>query len=113
MNEKQYVQKIKDNYLEKETTKLDELKSLDKKVNLPVAVFAYCFGVIGTLVLGFGMCIAMKVILEDYMWVGILIGCIGILLVSINYPIYLTFLNKRKRKYKTQIIEISDELLNE
>ncbi len=48
------VNKIKDSYCEKQVTKLDELKSLDKKVKRPAKIFAYIFGVAGTLILGAG-----------------------------------------------------------
>lgn len=110
---KEYVEKILKDYSEKETTKLDELKMLDKKAKQGANVFAYVFGTIGSLVLGFGMCVAMQVILEGLMWVGIIVGLIGILMVSINYPLYEKKLAKSKKKYANQILELSNELLNE
>ena len=106
------VNKIKDSYCEKQITKLDELKSLDKKVKRPAKIFAYIFGVAGTLILGAGMCFAMKVI-GDIMALGIVIGLIGILITAINYPIYKQMLKKRKRKYSSQIIQLSEEIVAE
>ncbi|MDE6274972.1 MAG: dihydropteridine reductase [Clostridia bacterium] len=104
--------KIKDGYIAKPITKLDELKALDRKVKKPAKVFAYIFGVIGSLVLGVGMCFAMKV-LGDIMAVGIVVGLLGILMVSINYPIYKQMLKKRKRKYCSKILELSQEIVGE
>ena len=104
--------KIKDGYIVKPITKLDELKALDRKVKRPAKVFAYIFGVIGSLVLGTGMCFAMKV-LGDIMAVGIAVGLVGILMVSINYPIYKQMLKKRKRKYGRKILELSQEIVGE
>ena len=56
------IQKIRSSYEEREITKLDELKALDKKVKRPAQIFAYVYGSISSLVLGTGMCLAMKVI---------------------------------------------------
>ena len=112
-NEKRYLEKLISNYKENEITKIDELKALDKRVKNPVRIFAYIFGSISALVLGFGMCVAMEVILAELMWVGIIVGVVGILLVSINYPMYNKILAARKRKYAGQIIELSKSILNE
>ena len=111
-NEKKYVEKTLKSYEEKEVTKLDELRALDKKAKKGANVFAYVFGSIGSLVLGFGMCVAMKVILADLMIVGIVVGLMGIAMVSGNYFIYEKLLEKGKRKYANQIKELSNELLN-
>ncbi|MBR3803808.1 MAG: dihydropteridine reductase [Clostridia bacterium] len=111
MTETKTIEKIRANYLEKENTKFDELKALNKKVKRPAETFAYVFGSISSLVLGFGMSLAMKVI-GNSMALGVGVGVLGILLVSINYPIYKAILNRRKQKYSKQIIELSNELLN-
>ena len=105
------VEKIRNQYTEREVTKLDELKALDRKVKRPAGVFAYVFGTIGALVLGTGMCLAMKII-GDLMIPGIIIGLAGIAMVSSTYSIYKAILKSRKNKYSSQIIEISDDLLN-
>ena len=110
--EVEVANKIKDGYVVKPITKLDRLKSLDKKVKKPAKVFAYLFGVIGALVLGTGMCFAMKV-LGDIMAVGIVVGVLGIIMVSINYPIYKQILKKRKNKFSRKIIELSQEIIGE
>jgi len=109
------IQKIRDSYAEKEITKLDQLKKLDKKVKLSAKIFAYVFGSVSSLLLGTGMCFAMKVIgasLSFAMPLGIGIGLLGILFMSINYSIYKTILKKRKKKYSARIFELSDSLLN-
>ena len=114
MEKEQIVRSIRESYEKKPKSKYDELVKLNNKVGLPAYIFAYIFGVISSLILGLGMCLAMQVIGTDtlMMALGIVIGCIGILLVSINYPIFRKILAKRKKKYAGQIIAISDELLN-
>jgi glycogen synthase len=109
------VEKIRASYAQKKMTKFDELKELDKKVKLPAEVFAYVFGSVSSLVLGTGMCLAMKVIgtsLTFAMPLGICVGLLGILGVSVNYSIYKNLLTKRKQKYAEKIFVLSDELLN-
>lgn len=112
MNENKVVEKIVNSYTEKESTKLDELKALDSKVKKPALIFAYVFGSISALLLGFGMCVAMQVILADLMWLGIVVGVVEIALCLLTYPIYKRILNSRKNKYREQILSISNELAN-
>ena len=111
-NETKKVEQIRASYVKKETTKIDELKALDKKVKLPADIFAYIFGSIGSLVLGTGMCLAMGVIGNGLMIPGIIIGCAGILAVSTNYFVRNNILKSRKKKYADKIIELSDGILN-
>lgn len=111
-NNKAVVKRIMSDYMPKEDSKLLELRKLDKKVKIPSRIFAYSFGIIGSLVLGLGMCLAMKII-YDMMILGIVIGIIGIVMVSINYFIYKKILNRSKNKYANQILSISNELLND
>lgn len=112
MNENKVVEKIVNSYTEEENTKLDELKALDSKVKKPALIFAYVFGSISALLLGFGMCVAMQVILADLMWLGIVVGVVGIAFCLLTYPIYKRILNSRKNKYREQILSISNELAN-
>ena len=113
LNEKQAVEKIRNNYIAKteEVTKFEELKQLDKKVKRPTQIFGYTYGSVGALVLGTGMCLAMKVI-GNLMPLGIVVGLLGIVMVCSTYPIYQKMLAKRKAQYSSQILQKSDELLN-
>ena len=109
------IEKIRANYTKREISKFDELKKLDRKVKRPAKIFAYVFGSLSSLVLGTGMSLAMKVIgtsIPYVMPIGIAVGLLGILLVSVNYPIYKGILKSRKKKYSGRIIELSDSLLN-
>lgn len=108
------VKEIKEGYEPKEKTKYDELIALNRKVELPAYIFAYAFGVVGALILGVGMCLAMQVIGTGVplMVLGIVVGIIGIALVSVNYPIFLAIMKSRKKKYAEKVIALSEELLN-
>ena len=105
------IERIRANYTEKEITKLDALKAHGKKVKRPAQIFANVYGSLSSLVLGTGMCLAMKVI-GNSMALGIVIGLVGIALTLTAYPIFKAILKRRKNKYAKQIFELSDSLLN-
>ena len=113
-NTQKEIAKIKADYTvtEKKETKLDKLKKLDKQVKRPVQVFSYALGTVGALVLGTGMTMAMSLI-PGGMAAGIIIGSAGIATSGANYPLHQKLMNKRKKKYSEQIIEMSDSILNE
>lgn len=106
------IEKIRTQYTEQEHTALDELKALDRRVKRPPTVLAYLLGTAGALVLGTGMSLAMGVI-GNSMLLGIGVGLLGILAVSVNYPLYRTVLNGRRQKYAPEIIALSDKMMNE
>lgn len=111
-NEANKAEQIRNRYVEKEQTKLDELKALDLKVRRPPQIFAYVFGSLSALVLGTGMCLAMKVI-GNSMALGVVVGVAGIGLCSLTYPLYKKILSSRKKKYAKQIFELSNEILHQ
>ena len=97
-NDKFIAQKLHTEYSEQKSSEVDKLCALDNKVKVPASIFAYTFGIVGALVLGTGMCLAMKVI-GNLMALGIVIGVLGIAMVSVTYPIYKAILKSRKAKY--------------
>lgn len=108
--EQKIAEKMQNSYGEKKANKLDQLISLDRKVHRPAEITAYTVGIIGSLILGLGMCLAMKVIM-DMMALGIVIGVVGIFIVSVNYFLYKKILKSRKKKYASQILALSNEIL--
>lgn len=108
----QFAASIRAEYEERRETKVDELKALDRKVKRPAEIFAFIFGTIGALVLGFGMCLAMKVI-GDMMALGIVVGVVGIAMVSVNYFIYKMIINRGKKEYGERILALTEEIIGE
>ena len=111
------VQKIRTQYTEKEHSELEELKKLDNKVKKPANTFGYVFGTISALVMGSGMSLVMtdigsKIGIEEGLVPGIVIGCVGLVMALVNYPIYKKILTNRRKKFADQIIELSDKLMN-
>ena len=112
------VQKIRTQYTEKEHSRLDALKEMDRKVKRPANVFAYVFGSLGAIIMGSGMSLVMTDIgavlgMSETMMPGIVIGAVGMVMAIANYPIYKRILAARRRKYADQIIALSDELMKD
>ena len=117
-NDQQFMaQKIRTQYMEKQSTELDALRELDAKVKRPANVFAYVFGSISAIIMGAGMSLVMTDIgatlgMESTMVPGIVIGIVGMIMALLNYPMYKGILGSRKKKYGTKILELSDKIMN-
>lgn len=113
--DKIYAEQIANEYSNKETTKVKQLKKLDEKAKLPSNIFAYTFGIISALILGVGMCLAMHVIGSGVgaMVAGIIIGIVGIVGICVNYPIYKKIRENGKKKYGSDIIRLANEISEE
>ena len=111
--DKIFAEAIANEYAPKNTSKVVALKKLDRRAKLPANIFAFSFGSIMALVLGTGMCLAMQVIgtgTATMMGLGIVIGLVGILGVSINYPMYRKLLANGKKKYAFEIMQLAKEI---
>lgn len=114
--DKIYAQQIANEYTPKDTSKIVKLRKLDKNAKQGANIFAYSFGLLSALVFGVGMSLSMKIIGNDSMALsilGIIIGIIGFALVSVNYPIYKKLLEKGKKKYAFEIVELAKEISDE
>ena len=118
-NDQQFIaQKIRAQYMEKESSELDELRLLDAKVKKPANLFAYLFGSFSAIVMGGGMSLVMTDVgsyvgMETPMIPGIIIGVIGMALAIVNYPIYKSILNSRRSKYSAEILALSEKIIKD
>lgn len=115
--DKEYlVEKIRTQYVEKEKSDLDRLHELDKKVKRPVSIFAYSFGTLAALIVGSGMSMVMTDVASSLgntaMPLGIALGALGLIGALLTYPIYKKLLAKRRAKYASEIIEMSEKIMN-
>ncbi len=111
--DKIFAENIANEYAPKDTSKVVALKKLDRKAKLPADVFGYCFGILSTLVAGFGMCLSLQVIGPDEpttMVVGIVVGIIGFIGMGVNFPIYRMLRERGKKKYAFEIMELAKEI---
>ena len=114
--DKIFAEAIANEYAPKDTSKVIALKKLDRKAKSKANIFTYTFGVIMALVLGVGMCLSMKIIGAGSTFmtvVGIIVGIIGIVGVSVNYPVYKKLLESGKQKYAFEIMQLAKEISEE
>ena len=106
------INAIRQKYLLKEESKLDELKKLDYKVQTSGYTEALSVGIVSTLIFGLGMSLSMQVIGSGTALkvLGIIIGIIGLVGCGVNYPIYKNILEKGKSKYAYEIVELAKEI---
>lgn len=117
-NQQQAASKIRDKYVEKPTSELDELRELDARVKRPANIFAYVYGSISAVVMGAGMSLVMTDVgsligLTDSLVPGIAIGLVGMVLALLTYPLYKGILNSRKKKYGEKIISLSEKIMKQ
>ncbi len=111
--DKIFAESIANEYAPKDTSKVVALKKLDAKAKLPAVIFTYSFGIIMSLVLGIGMCLTMGVFGGSTtlsMVVGVIVGIVGIIGMSVNYPIYKKLLASGKKKYAFEIMTLANEI---
>lgn len=110
--DKIYAESIAKEYAPKDNSKVIALKKLDAKAKMPATVFTYTFGIISCLIAGLGMSLAMQAIGSTtlHMVIGIILGIIGFTLCGINYPIYKKMLEKGKKKYAFEIVQLAKEI---
>ncbi len=111
--DKIYAEQLANEYAPKDTSKVVALRKLDKRAKLPATIFTYTFGILAALIFGVGMCLAMGQIgsgTTGSFVLGIVVGVLGIIGISINYPIYKKLLQNGKQKYAFEIMELAKEI---
>ena len=98
--------------------KMEQLRRLDAGVTQKATSVSLALGIIGALILGFGMSLAMTDLGAIFgtehaisMLIGIVIGIIGIILVCLAYPTYNRIAKKEREKIAPEIIRLTDELM--
>lgn len=108
--EQDEIRKIREKYVPKEADKMEQLRRLDRSVTQKGTAASIAVGIIGTLLLGVGMCCCM-VWAESFFAVGIVVGIIGIAVVSAAYPLYSYVIKKEREKIAPEILKLTDELM--
>lgn len=101
-----------------EEDKMTRLRRLDASATKAAQAMALVFGVIGTLLLGFGMSLIMTELAESLgisgnaaMVIGIAVGIVGGIFASLAYPIYQAIVKAKRKKLAPEIIRLTDELM--
>ena len=109
------VEAIRKKYLPREEDKMEQLRRLHAVPTQKAQAASIAIGVVGALIMGTGMSLAMTEIgamLGSFaMVLGILIGVAGMILVALAYPIYNKILKKERNRIAPEILRLSDELM--
>ena len=110
------VEAIRKKYLPKEEDKMEQLRRLHSIPTQKAQAASLAVGVVGALIMGSGMSLAMTeigaVLGRLAMMIGIAVGLVGMVLVALAYPVYNRVLKKQREKIAPEILHLSDELLN-
>ena len=113
--QQQEVEDIRKKYLPKEEDKMEQLRKLHAIPTRKAQAAALAVGIIGVLIMGTGMSLAMTEIGAALgslaMVIGIVIGIVGMVLIALAYPLYNRVLKKQREKIAPEILRLSDELL--
>jgi len=104
------VESIRNKYMPREESKLERLKKLDLRVQMAGTIESLCFGIVGALVFGVGMCFFLDVF-AGAAWLSALFMIIGSLIMIPAYPIYRKIAQKTKAELTPEILRLSEEIM--
>ena len=110
------IRNIRKKYAAVEDNKMEQLRKLDRQVTQKAQVLALILGVMGALVMGSGMSLAMTDIgavigLKNALIAGIAVGMIGMIPMVLAYPLYNHILQKERQRIAPEILRLTDELM--
>ena len=114
-SQRQEVERIRKKYLPKEADKMEQLRALHRVPTQKAQAVSVAVGVIGALIMGTGMSLAMTQLGEALgslaLVLGILVGIAGMILVALAYPVYNRVLKSQRQRIAPQILQMTDELM--
>ena len=118
--EQEELRQIREKYTPKNESedKMARLRRLDASVTQTAQTVSLIFGVIGVLILGFGMSLCMTELSEILgphremaMTVGVIVGIFGGIIAALAYPVYNAIVAGKRKKIAPEIIRLTDELM--
>ena len=104
------VESIRNKYIPREESKLERLKKLDLRVQMAGTIESLCFGIVGALVFGLGMCFFLDVF-AGAAWLTALLMVLGAVIMIPAYPIYRRIARKTKKELTPEILRLSEEIM--
>ncbi|MGM9681852.1 MAG: hypothetical protein ACI3XR_10165 [Eubacteriales bacterium] len=118
--EQKEIQNIRKKYVTKDEDKMERLRRLDRSVTQKARTVSLAVGIVGILILGFGMSLIMSglsellgLYRETALPIGIATGGIGGILACLAYPIYNHIVRRERKKIAPEILRLTDELMKE
>lgn len=110
--ENEEVRAIREKYLPRAESGMEELKRLDSLVQNAGTTESLCAGISGALIFGVGMCLALHAIGTGWIStvMGIFLGVAGMVGMAVAYPIRLKRFRRAKDTYAPRILALTDML---
>lgn len=108
--EQEEIKRIRQKYLPREEDKMEQLRRLDRAAGQKATVISLIAGVVGTLIMGLGMSCVL-VWGEELFIPGVIIGAVGICILSAAYHLYAHVIKKERRRIAPEILRLTDELM--
>ena len=112
------IKAIRKKYAAPEEDKIEQLRRLDASVTNKASVRAMTVGVLGTLLMGFGMSLSISELAEIFggyrdlaMVIGIMVGLIGMVTLCFGYPIYRRTVQQERKRVAPEILRLTNELM--
>ena len=104
------IKRIRQKYISVEEDKMTQLRKLDQSVTTSGTIAAIVVGLIGTLIFGGGLscCLLWS---NQYLFLGIVLGIIGMLVMSVSYPLFVYIAKKKRQKLAPEILKLTEEML--
>ena len=94
---------------------MEQLRRLHCVPTQKAQALSLAIGIIGALILGTGMSVCLTdlgaALGKFAMILGIAVGIVGMVLVSLAYPVYTATLKKEREKIAPEILRLTDELM--
>ena len=108
--EQEEINRIRSKYVPREKNKMEQLRLLDAQVSRKATACAIITGVLGALILGTGMSCCM--VWGGAAFVpGIIVGVVGMAIVSLAYPLYCRILKRERERIAPEILRLTEELM--
>ena len=104
------VRDIQKKYIMEDKNALDRMRLIDRKIENRARIVSVISGMMGTLVLGAGMSLIL-------VWggigfaIGIIVGLVGICIISAAYPIYRKTVTTLRKEHSEEINALAKKIL--
>ena len=112
------IRAIRSKYEKREESKMERLRRLDRSAEGRATAISLIFGVVGALILGFGMSLIMSELSAmlglsgiSAIAIGVILGAAGGVLVALAYPVYNYVIKKERERIAPEILRLTDELM--
>ncbi|MBQ7344035.1 MAG: hypothetical protein IJW53_04645 [Clostridia bacterium] len=112
------IKAIREKYEKREESKMERLRRLDRTAESRATALSLIFGIVGALILGFGMSLMMSELptilgmgQTTAIIIGILTGIVGGAIAVLAYPAYNFVLKRERARIAPEILKLTDELL--